>query len=82
MLFKVYNELNQDYKVIIDNTFYDKGFKILINEFNKNKERIPLFDCVYIALMEELGIKEIASFDKHFNNKNTIDNISITHILR
>ncbi|WP_157082521.1 PIN domain-containing protein [Methanobrevibacter cuticularis] len=34
-------------------------------------KRIAFFDCVYMALMEELGIKEIASFDEDFDlNKN------------
>ncbi|MDR2831192.1 MAG: PIN domain-containing protein [Methanobrevibacter sp.] len=40
----------------------------------KNKERLPLPDCVYIELMQELGIKEIATFDKYFNN---IDGIKV-----
>jgi predicted nucleic acid-binding protein len=39
---------------------------------NYYPERIPLFDCVYISLMEELGIKEITSFDEHFDNKENI----------
>lgn len=43
LLSKVYKDLN-------DIEFYDKGFKIIINEFNKNKERIP-FAWVYIGLM-------------------------------
>jgi predicted nucleic acid-binding protein len=33
-----------------------------------SKKRFPFFDYVYITLMEDLGIKEIATFDKHFNN--------------
>jgi predicted nucleic acid-binding protein len=32
-------------------------------------QRLPLFDCLYIELMEQLEIKKIATFDKHFNNK-------------
>jgi len=32
-------------------------------------QRIPLFDCLYIELMEQLGITKIATFDKDFNNK-------------
>ena len=39
------------------------------------KKRIPFFDCVYIVLMEKLGIKEIVSFDKHFDNKKGITGI-------
>jgi predicted nucleic acid-binding protein len=68
LISKVYRELNDNYNVIIDNDFYDKGFEILTNEMRENKKRIPLFDCVYIALMRELGIKKIATFDNHFDN--------------
>jgi len=74
-LTKVYNELNKNYKVLIDNDFYEKGFKILEKELNENNKRIPLFDCVYIALMKELGIKKIVSFDKHFDNQEGITRI-------
>jgi predicted nucleic acid-binding protein len=49
-----------------------KVFKMFKKEFKKNNERMPLFDCIYIALMEELGIKEIVSFDEHFDNKEKI----------
>ncbi|KZX17535.1 tRNA(fMet)-specific endonuclease VapC [Methanobrevibacter cuticularis] len=65
---KVYKELNENYKVIIDNDFYGNGFEILTKQMKKNKRRIPLFDSVYIALMRELGIKKIATFDNHFDN--------------
>jgi len=34
----------------------------------KVEERFPFFDYVIITLMEDLGIKELATFDKHFNN--------------
>ena len=68
LISEVYKELNDNYNVIIDNDFYDKGFEILNNEMVRNKKRIPLFDCVYIALMNELGIKKIATFDSHFDN--------------
>jgi predicted nucleic acid-binding protein len=34
-------------------------------------ERIAFFDCIYMALVEDLEIKNIASFDAHFDlNKN------------
>ena len=72
LISNVYNDLNNDYKVIIDNNFYDKGFEILIREHKENNERIPLLDCVYMAIMKELGIKKIATFDKHFDNKEAI----------
>jgi len=72
LISNVYKELNEDYKVLIDNDFYDKGFNILIKELNENNDKIPLFDCVYMALMREMGIKKIVSFDEHFDNKEGI----------
>jgi len=75
LISNVYKELNEDYKILIDNDFYDKGFNILIKELNENNDKIPLFDCVYMALMRELGIKEIVSFDEHFDNKKGITRI-------
>jgi predicted nucleic acid-binding protein len=35
-------------------------------------ERLPFFDCLYIELMKQLEIKEIVSFDEHFDNKESI----------
>lgn len=68
LISEVYEELNISYKILNDATFYNKGFAILNGEFNKNKERISLFDSVYIALMRDLGIEKIATFDDHFDN--------------
>jgi len=63
-LYKVYNKLNRDFKVVLDNGFHDKAFEKIM----ESDERLPFFDCIYLALMEELEIKEIASFDDHFDN--------------
>ena len=68
LISEVYKELNIAYKILNDATFYNKGFNILKRGFNRNKERIPLFDSVYIALMRDLGIEKIATFDDHFDN--------------
>ncbi len=68
LISEVYEELNIAYKILNDANFYNKGFAILNKEFNKNKERMPLFDCVYVALMNDLGIEKIATFDDHFDN--------------
>jgi len=55
---KIYNELNSKYPVIEDQHFYDRTiFRVL-----HDKKRLPFFDNLYIVLMEELGIKEIATF--------------------
>lgn len=61
LISEVYEELNIAYKILNDATFYNKGFNILKRGFNRNKERIPLFDSVYIALMRDLGIEKIAT---------------------
>lgn len=68
LISKVYSELYSSYKVLDDTSFYNKGFKILNAEFKKNKKRIPLFDCVYVALIKDLGIERIAAFDNHFED--------------
>lgn len=68
LISEVYEELNIAYKILNDVNFYNKGFAILNGEFNKNKERMPLFDCVYVALMNDLCIEKIATFDDHFDN--------------
>ena len=48
LISKVYEELNNDYSILNDTGFYDKGFKVLNKQFREIKERIPLFDCVYL----------------------------------
>jgi len=59
-------------KTIVQN---NPKLKLLEKELNENNKRISLFDCVYIALMKELGIKKIISFDKHFDNQERITRI-------
>ena len=61
---KVYESLNNDYTIINDSYIFDKTIDKIMN----SEKRFPFFDYVYIILMEDLGIKEIATFDKHFNN--------------
>ena len=65
-----YEKLNSGrFKIIEDIELYDDTMKRMINYY---PERLPFFDCLYMALMEELEIKEIATFDKHFDNKEKI----------
>ncbi|MDR0900197.1 MAG: type II toxin-antitoxin system VapC family toxin [Methanobrevibacter sp.] len=61
---EIYKELNRDYTLIEDHYFYDKALDMMLN-LNK---RVQFFDCVFITIMKELGIKEIVTFDKHFEN--------------
>ena len=75
LISKVYKQLNKSYSILDDTVFYDKGFKLLEKELNENNKRISLFDCVYMALIKELGIKNIVSFDKHFDNQEGITRI-------
>jgi predicted nucleic acid-binding protein len=72
LLLKVYNELTKGYKIVNDTSFHENGFKIFMKELNENNTRLPLFDCVYMALIKKLGITSIVSFDKHFDNKGII----------
>ena len=67
-----YRKLKEEYTVIEDSYIYDKTIDKIMN----SQKRFPFFDYVYITLMEDLGIKEIATFDKHFDN---IDGIVRVH---
>jgi len=63
----IYNNLNSGrFKIVEDVSFQEGGMKKLLNNL---PQRIPLFDCLYIELMEHIGIKQIVTFDKHFNYK-------------
>ncbi|MCL2687063.1 MAG: PIN domain-containing protein [Methanobrevibacter sp.] len=67
MLEGIYNNLNSGrFKIVEDVSFQNNSMKKLLNYL---PQRIPLFDCLYMELMEQLGITKIATFDKHFNNK-------------
>jgi len=58
---EVYENLNNDYTLVNDSYIFDKTIDKIMN----SNKRFPFFDYVYITLMEDLGIKEIATFDKH-----------------
>jgi predicted nucleic acid-binding protein len=63
----IYINLNSSlFKIIDDTAIYNKTMKRQLSYF---PERLPFFDCLYIELMNQLGIEKIATFDKHFNNK-------------
>ena len=65
---KVYKFMFNKLIVAYDYDYHDEALKHMNLYY---PERVPFFDCIYMALMEELGIKEIATFDKHFDlNKN------------
>jgi predicted nucleic-acid-binding protein len=64
---EAYNTLNSGrYGIVEDLTFYDDTMKRMINYL---PDRLPFFDCLYIEIMEQIEIKQILTFDKHFNNK-------------
>ncbi|MDR1819657.1 MAG: PIN domain-containing protein [Methanobrevibacter sp.] len=64
---ETYTKLIEDYTIIEDHYFYNNALRKTI-EWEK---RLPFFDFLIMSIMEELGIKEIATFDKHFDlNKN------------
>ena len=63
----IYNNLvSGRFKIVEDVPFQNKGMKKLLDYM---PQRLPLFDCLYIELTEQLGISRIATFDKDFYNK-------------
>ena len=68
---EIYDALINDYIFIDDNYHYDVAFKkSLICE-----KRLAFFDFIIMSVMEDLKIKEIASFDKHFDFKKDLNRI-------
>ena len=64
---EIYICLNSDsFEVFEDIEIYDDTME---RQFSYHPQRLPFFDCLYIELMEQLGIEKIVTFDKHFNNK-------------
>ncbi|MDR2966365.1 MAG: PIN domain-containing protein [Methanobacteriaceae archaeon] len=69
----IYNNLNSGrFKIVEDVAFQKNSMKKLLNYL---PQRMPLFGCLYIELMEQLGITKIATFDKHFNNIEGVETI-------
>jgi len=66
LLEKAYTMLNSGkFGIVEDINLYDNTNERMINYLPR---RLPFFDCLYIELMEQLGIEKIATFDKHFKN--------------
>lgn len=64
---EIYISLNSGlFDIIEDIKIYDNTME---RQINYHPQRLPFFDCLYIELMEQLGITKIATFDKHFRNK-------------
>ncbi|KZX16699.1 PIN domain protein [Methanobrevibacter cuticularis] len=64
---EIYISLNSGlFNIIEDIKIYDETME---RQINYHPQRLPFFDCLYLELMEQLGITKIATFDKHFNNK-------------
>ncbi|KZX11942.1 type II toxin-antitoxin system VapC family toxin [Methanobrevibacter filiformis] len=71
ILNKVFYAMLTDFTIVNDLDSYYNGFLNVL----KHKNRLPLFDGVYMAIMEDLEIKKIASFDKHFDDIKGISRI-------
>lgn len=66
---KMYHLLNNNYNVyMVDKEIQNKA----INICKKYDGYLGYADCTSIAVMEELDIHEIVSFDEHFENKDSI----------
>jgi predicted nucleic acid-binding protein len=67
---EIYINLNSGlFHIIEDIKIYDDTME---RQINYHPQRLPFFDCLYIELMKQLEIKEIVSFDEHFDNKDGI----------
>ena len=63
----VFSNLNSDmFEIIEDIGLYYDTMQRMISYY---PERLPFFDCLYIELMNQMGIVELVSFDGHFDNK-------------
>ncbi|MDR0900357.1 MAG: PIN domain-containing protein [Methanobrevibacter sp.] len=69
-IIKIYNTL-ENFTIAEDSHLFNEGFE----EFIKYDGEISFFDAVYIALMKNLKIREIVSFDTDFDNKKGIHRI-------
>lgn len=65
---EIYNNLSENFTVINEVDYFDEAMKVFIY-YDGN---LSFFDSMYIKIMEKKGIFEIASFDKHFDNKKRI----------
>lgn len=64
---EIYINLNSDlFEIFEDLELYDDAME---KQISYHPQRLPFFDCLYIELMEQLGIEKIVTFDKHFDNK-------------
>jgi len=64
---EIYISLNSGlFEIFEDIEIYDDTME---RQLSYHPQRLPFFDCLYIELMEQLGIEKIVTFDKHFNNK-------------
>ena len=69
---KVCNSIFDKFIVIDDCSYHKKAFGIMSYYY---PDRLPFADCLYLALMYDLGIRKIISFDSHFDNKEGITRI-------
>jgi predicted nucleic acid-binding protein len=72
VLEKTYIRLNKGkFGIVEDINLYNDTMERMIKYL---PERVSFFDCLYIEISKQLGIEEIVTFDKHFNN---IDEIKV-----
>ena len=68
ILEKAFIHMNNNFTIVNDKDMYYMGFLNVL----KDKKRLPMFDGIYMAIMMDLGIKKIVSFNEHFDNKEGI----------
>ena len=65
---EIYNNIPHLFEIIDDSDLYDGA----MNEFVKYDSQISFFDAMYVHIMMEMNISEIASFDSDFDRVNGI----------
>ena len=65
---EIYNNVPHLFEIIDDSELYDGA----MNEFVKYDSQISFFDAMYVHIMMEKNISEIASFDSDFDRVNGI----------
>jgi len=58
----------------IDKETFQSGYKILLDQ--KSKRGLNFFDCLHLATMKQLGIKNILTFDDDFKNYVKINEVN------
>lgn len=78
-------EKMKDFMVFIDNAsleIHSPTFQTLYNAFEiMKKQTLDFDDALVVAIMKSVGIKEVVSFDRHFDKINEIKRLEPNQVL-